>query len=804
MYTETKTTVKRRRLAPLIIASVIAGIASGACRSPNAVSSTAMPEPARQAAAGTTVIDDFEGSAIRWTAGTWPFYTDSSASSVAVSSQHVTRGAQSLQLNFDRTIALKAIFVLESELDLSACDTLAFELFNDSGAASAVAIAFRSGDGHTWQESTPIQLKPGANAVYINLTGASFKSAVTHWQYQARPVGLDAVHQLALILYPLKSGQAFIDKLLATGPSTAPAPAVEAQDSTARLAIRAIPSEMAQYDKLELTIDTTLKVDNPFDPDQITIDVQLTSPAGEQIQVPAYYTQDFKADSREPVWPQLWRARFTPVAEGTWTARAQARSGQLIVQSNTVEFDVTPAVTRGFVRVNAANSRYLAFDNGEAFLPVGINLGWGHDDPLKDFERWFDHLKQNGANTTRIWMSSWAFGIEWNDSGLGRYRLDRAWLLDQVLRMAEERGIYVILVLINHGAFNKTINPEWDSNPYNAALGGPCEQPEDFATDTQARKFFKQRLRYMVARWSYSPNLLAWEWWNEVDLTPLAEPNLLRPWLQEMTAYLRSIDPHHHLTSISYADSSDPRVVNMPELDTMQRHDYSALDPRISMPRAYTELSTLDTQAQPKPILYTEYGASSYGEQPSKYDNEGMHFHNSLWASVFSGFASTAMYWWWDNYIESNDYWYHLKGISELVANEDVSTLHLTNTQVSTTTVQAAALGQDDRALLWVSNAQYSVEAAEWAYRQATLFGNVKEADWRFELQEQQNITVTLTGLQPGVYEVHWLDTQTGQWAAVTTVPSQGGRLTLAPPPFRRDIAAKVIRVRAQASGGSG
>jgi Cellulase (glycosyl hydrolase family 5)/Domain of unknown function (DUF5060) len=791
---------KRPRIRAFLLTLVtLAGLALGACDFPVAlpVSTVATTVSAASSeTAASVVIDDFESSQTQWVAGTWPWFTDSSATYVQNSTQHVTRGSQSMLLSFDRLNQPKAIYYLDRELDLSAAQTIGFDLYDEDGAVDTIAIAFRCGSQRDWQESRPVALKPGANAVLFDLHSATFQSAATRWQYTATPTAMDRVHQLAIVIYPTRSGRVYVDKLLAIMPAPPAAqnpPVTGAANS--HFAIRSTRSTLKQYDMLELDIDTDIKVDNPFDPRQMSIDVVFTPPVGQPIRVPAFFYQDFTADTRKPIWPQTWKARYSPASEGAWSVRAELVAGRTKLASAPIRFSVSPGIARGFVRIDSANPEYLAFDNQEAFLPVGINLGWGHADPLADYARWFDKLKQNGANVTRIWMASWSFGIEWSDSGLGRYRLDRAWLLDQVLHMAEERGIYVILVLINHGAFNIQVNPEWDKNPYNAELGGPCKNPEDFATDPQARALFKQRLRYMAARWSYSPNLLAWEWWNEVNLTPLSDPNLLRPWLLEMTAYLHSVDPNRHLTSISYSDAPDPRIVNLPVLDTIQYHNYSAGDPRNSMANAYSAVSNYGTAKPAKPVLFTEYGYSSTSEQPGRFDNEGIQFHNGLWAALFTGFATPAMYWWWDSYIEPNDYWYHLQGMSSFVADQDLASLSPSATTVSTTTVQASALARNDRALLWLRNAQYSVDAAIRDHQQATLLEGVKESDWRYILQEQRNVTATLNGMKSGQYRVRWFDTRTGSLLGEEFPYAQDGRLQVTAPAFDRDVAAKIAWV---------
>ena len=203
-----------------------------------------------------------------------------------------------------------------------------------------------------------------------------------------------------------------------------------------------------------------------------------------------------------------------------------------------------------------------------------MNLGWWRDDVLSDYTHWLDALQANGANAARIWMASWSFGIEWSDTGLGNYdnRQLRAHWLDEVLKMAEQRGIYLVIGLIPDREFRA--DGLWAGNPYNAANGGMLQMPVDFAIDAGAKAMFKRRLRYIAARWGYSPNILAWEWWNEVESTRIETP-ALKPWIEDMTHTLRQFDINRHLVTLSYVGNGDDDVWRMPEIDLMQRHEYS-------------------------------------------------------------------------------------------------------------------------------------------------------------------------------------------------------------------------------------
>jgi hypothetical protein len=143
------------------------------------------------------------------------------------------------------------------------------------------------------------------------------------------------------------------------------------------------------------------------------------------------------------------------------------------------------------------------------------------------YTQWFKAASAAGVNVARVWMAAWDMGIEWADTGLGDYskRLDRAWALDQVFAIGEKYGVNIDLVLLNHGAFSESTNPEFFSSPYNSSNGGPISDPAKFVTDPTSIKFWHQRLRYIAARWGAEPNLFSWEWWNEVNFTPLIRPN---------------------------------------------------------------------------------------------------------------------------------------------------------------------------------------------------------------------------------------------------------------------------------------
>jgi len=589
-------------------------------------------------------------------------------------------------------------------------------------------------------------------------------------------------------------------------PATAPVPTVAqattasvpatAQATAARSATflkpRTAQNPAGVYGRLELAIDTDGVYANPFDPQQADLRVRFTSPSGKAALVPAFWYQDFDPATLAPKGAPSWRARFTPAEPGRWTAQAELASPGL--KSEPISFDVAADTSaHGFVRVNSQNPRYFAFDDGATYFPIGLNLGWSTGQGLavlKDYERWLDRLSQNGGNIARVWMAAWSFGIEWKDTGLGDYtkRMKQAWLLDQVFSMAEKRGVYILLCLVNHGQFSTSVNPEWNDNPYNQANGGPLARPEEFAMNPQAKDLFKRRVRYIAGRWAYSPGLFAWEWWNEVNWTPIADPQL-RPWIAEMTAYLEQYDPYRHLVSSSYANGGATHLWKMPELSFAQQHDYSGRDPAKDLASSFRSIAE---NAPQKPVLLAEYGYSAQGAG-DQIDSDAMQLHNGLWAAPFSGFASTAMYWWWDNFVDPRDQWSEFKGISEFLKGEDLAALAPSKVSVDPPFGSTALILQsNERALVWVRSGAYDTGEAVFAYEKAIAAGKTK--DWKYVLPVLKDVKLTVTGLADGAYTARWFDPHTAASLTEQPIQVQDGAATLAAPAFDRDLAVKIVK----------
>ena len=531
---------------------------------------------------------------------------------------------------------------------------------------------------------------------------------------------------------------------------------------------------------------------NPYDGEAVDLRARLTAPSGRRWLLPAYF---------DPAAPGGWRLRFMPDEPGRWTAQLELKQ-PLARRGPSVAFHVQRARPgdHGFVRVHRANPRMLQFDDGAPYFPVGVNVAWYTNAALAEYARRFDAMAANGVTAARVWLTPWSFALEWKDTPLrdfGNRQPRLAWF-DAVLDMAQQRNIHLLVVLLEPGMFDPAAR--WRDNPYNTANNGPCATPVEFLTNTQARAAYRNQLRYIAARWGQSPNILAWEWMNEVNSAPGFETEVLLPWMIEMTAALREFDVRRHLTTISYADiAGDPRVWNSDVIDLVQRHEYSQGDPKWFAPAlnaAGQAERFQQLREQPaKPMIVGEFGANNGIERPEGAYREGIHLHNSLWASTFSGFAGTAMYWWWDNYIESGNLWPAYRGLAEFVRGEDLARFEPRRVQAQTSDGQrlvAMALGQGDRVLLWVRNWKYQHELALGRYVVERSSGQTTAETYGYELSAVGPSTLTIPVSRSGRYSIVRLDTQTGAVGTRFWLRADGGRLNIPLETLVRDAAFKI------------
>ncbi|MCZ6782904.1 MAG: cellulase family glycosylhydrolase, partial [Proteobacteria bacterium] len=516
---------------------------------------------------------------------------------------------------------------------------------------------------------------------------------------------------------------------------------------------------------------------------------EFMDPDGAVHTMPGYITRDYDRSlvggfEKLAVRNGLhWKVRFTPDRPGTWHWRwiATLNGDAAATPWRELEVDPPSPDRHGFLRVSDDDPRYLEFDDDSPYFAVGENLSWYDGRGTFAYDDWLAKLADRGVNYVRLWMPSWAFGIEWGGLGDYRNRLDRAWQLDRVLEAAEAHGIYVMLCIQNHGPFSLGTNSQWADNPYNAANGGPLAAPTEFFTNPEARALFKRRLRYVVARWGGSTHLLAWELWNEVNLVAnTADPDVLA-WHTEMADELRRLDPHDHPITTSTSASQGEQLWQLPAIEITQTHAYAW--PFFYDFGEFLPLLMQSARVPGKPTLLSEYGTDFRGPAETLAgDPESIGFHDGLWAGVMAGAFGTGMTWWWDNVVDPEDLYSHFGAVSAFV--EGVA-FHREGFVRATPVAEAAGRNLLAHALLgttvhlvWLKNTDH-----QW-------FPEGGSGD----PVPVEGARITLEGIADGEWSVRWIDTLTGEDVAgqVDRAAAANGALELAAPAFVGDLALRL------------
>jgi hypothetical protein len=434
-------------------------------------------------------------------------------------------------------------------------------------------------------------------------------------------------------------------------------------------------SEVPAYGRVELSVDLRGTYSNPYDPAEIELNGLLTTPKGKRLVIPGFYSQAYtrrlQGDQEQltPKGKAGWRLRVCATEPGEYqlVAVARDRSGKQ-ASAAPVTFKARPSSKPGMVRRSRANGRYFVFDSGAGYLPIGANVCWGGSPGTFNYDRWFARYGAAGCNYGRLWLGpTWTtFAID--RSGVGKIDLANAWRLDYVLDLAEKHGLYLMLCLdsYNELRYGKDgAHPFWEQTPHNASNGGPLREPGEFWTHPEMLRLYRNRLRYLVARYGAQPHVMAWEFWNEVDIISAAawDETKVTTWHSQMARYLRGLDPYDHLITTSFSGSGGRAAIDrLPELDFVQTHTYGARD--------VTDEVLTRQQAKANYGKPHYVGECGLGENEG-IDTTGINLHNALWSGVFSGGAGTAMLWWWDNHIDPNNLYPQFTPLSRFLRDVD-------------------------------------------------------------------------------------------------------------------------------------
>ena len=417
-----------------------------------------------------------------------------------------------------------------------------------------------------------------------------------------------------------------------------------------------------------------------------------------------------------------FRIRFSPPEIGEWKCKVIVTVEDENTSSDEFSFSVIESSSKGYISVGA-NQRYLQRDSN-TFVPIGCNMAWpltamefdpqfainnivGENKTVlpeqyrpkfvlprvqRVYRKIIDQFADNGANSFRMIMYPSATDIEWEELGNYTNRLQMALELDSILMKAEDREMYIQWVMQTHYSFQQSNHAYytrwcWDSKingtPFCYSTIPGIEKDIDFFTNEIAIKYYKQRVRYILARWGYSTNISVFEIFSEInnvgtreaDASAFYDANenwrLSRDWQWEMAEFIKSkYQGKMHLLTASYAGpvNAEDDVYSAEYFDLMGSNLYDYGAPSFShnywnhnVTERYLNETCESTEAYAfdcengrpiqytKPFMYGEYGVDPEGDCPNNY----IETNRLFWQSLFSGLAGAYSWHAWyynDNY----------------------------------------------------------------------------------------------------------------------------------------------------------
>ncbi|RAP76156.1 DUF5060 domain-containing protein [Paenibacillus montanisoli] len=532
-------------------------------------------------------------------------------------------------------------------------------------------------------------------------------------------------------------------------PSSAQAdPASPAQSAKAPviLNVQANTTAVDLYAKFELKLELEADYTNPYDPNQIDLSMELTSPSGKKWKVNGFYDGTGFA----------WKIRFSPDETGKWSYRLHAASSGTESSGPEGSFEAIPSSNRGWIQLSQANKRFLEYRDGSTFYGIGVAYPWGITDVN------LDKIAEHGGNLITYWNGNYdSSGNGGGDDQLqsatfGVEKIDplKALRIDDLIESFEQRGLHMNFVIWPHDSLADTLDgwpAAWKKSGY-AAIG----EAKDFFTSEDMWTHQEHLYRYIIARWGYSSAIGIWDLVCEINGTDgwvhgsTADTDA---WTTKVHDYFKEHDPYGHPTMGSMAGSrQDYWDFGYRTLDLADRENYYNLNYK-----AYAQDIRKRWDSYEKPLIIGETGNVT----------DTLKYHQAIWVSFANGLASSPI--WWDFGQVSDEMFMQMKHFASFAA------------QIDFREKRVPVNGGDSE----------DGEAQAWAMQ-----GERHSYGWLLaEKDGAGGKSVTLPDWPDGAYALSWYDTWSGKQLGESSAEASGGKLVLtAPASSQADLAFTIKR----------
>ena len=453
--------------------------------------------------------------------------------------------------------------------------------------------------------------------------------------------------------------------------------------------------EALKYDRIDFKVDDDVEFVRVIRPDG---SVDTLYPFKHQ---PIKISYDEEGmENIEPIGKEEFYCRYTPDFIGEATVEfygTKVNSTSLIVQQSE---------NHGYVEVGKKDTKYFSYSDGTPFFSVGINTAFpseyissdgtefGHSKAfkyigLKQYERWFKKLSENGCNVARVWLGHEYFNPDTEKA----YEFDYKQFskIDKLFELAKKYSIKLKLTLEQFRFFNyerladsagydDDIFRKFNKRLYDGDVR--CNSSMEWLTDDRWKKAWLYKIEEFAKRYSGDTAIFAIELWNEMNC--VAEFKTVTEWNREIMPEVKKMFPRHLVcNSLGSLDSeyakNDYNSFCWDKSDFIQIHRYldqgarydDCRDNMLDVVKGAFEKITSD-----KPVFLAETGAvNNCHSGPFRFyvnDDRGILFADSVYTPVFLKSAGTGNIWHWDErYVEFKNLYHMFKPIKELVEGVD-------------------------------------------------------------------------------------------------------------------------------------
>lgn len=428
-----------------------------------------------------------------------------------------------------------------------------------------------------------------------------------------------------------------------------------------------------------------------------------------------------------------FRIRFAPPETGTYKCKIEVYVNN-VLQSNYIEFQfnavtntANPIAEKGHLKMSTDNSMKLKYENDDPFFGIGQNIpsalfdNYAPNFPYpypnsmsspkthNEHRDYIQNLADNNGNFIRLRLDIWSVPIETKfkidsisfiympslpiltlEECVTNYYHNQKFMgeMDKTLALCEEEGVKLMFNLIGDGEFsgpNADGIDSWKDNPYSAYMGEDLSAQGftlgvskffDSENNFEARKVFKKRLFYIMARWGYSPSIALWQMINEtettggtgsygseLDYTKLFDHSSefradLVDWICEMGSYLKGEDPtstdimypKHLFTTGTIRWDNDSLSINhfLECMDVKSANQYVAFSSGGKFANDNDGRHNYGVKKfnESTPWIYGELGMPPQSFMHIIDSKNDRQFHNTAWTTAMSGNIANGMYWW--------------------------------------------------------------------------------------------------------------------------------------------------------------